>query len=169
MDPNFFTTYVQPCLAPGVALIGAGTAAYIAWRFGSIQARLAEQQARTARNKLRLDLFERRLKVYQAVADYLTEVPTWAPGDSRLDEHLPKFAAVRWLFRDDVSNWVYAELLDEVRKYVMDRSALTNRPGELAVVALQATAGSMALQKQWQRLGEVFGPYLRLEDDPTVS
>ncbi len=169
MDPHFFTTFVQPCLAPGAALIGAGAAAFIAWRFGSIQARIAEQQARTARNKLRLDLFERRLKVYQAVADYLEDVPKWAPGEAKLDEHLPNFAAVRWLFGKEVSNWVYTELVDEAGKYVMERSALAQAPHDVARAALWLTSGSMVLQKQWQRLGEVFGPYLRLEDDPAAG
>lgn len=61
-----------PLLTFGAALI----AARLAWRFGEIQANIVRQQAETsaaaaatatARNKLRLDLIDRRLKIYDLV------------------------------------------------------------------------------------------------------
>lgn len=104
MSTQFLVTNVLPFFTTAAAVVGAISASVAAWRFGSIQAGIAKQQARTAHNKLRLDLFERRLKVYQAVADYLAEVPMWVPEESKLDDHLPKFTAARWLFGDEVAN-----------------------------------------------------------------
>lgn len=169
MDPNFFTTYVQPCLAPGVALIGAGTAAYIAWRFGSIQARIAEQQARTARNKLRLDLFEKRMKVYEAIAEYLNTLPSWAMQESRLDEFLPRFAPARWLFGPEVMKWVEEEMLRAGLDYVMARFESARETKNIAMAASLDTQQDWALEVQRVRLVEIFTPYLKLEDGPMPS
>jgi predicted metalloprotease len=60
---------VAPLLA---ALLAAGVGAWVAHKFGRIQESIAKQQAATAaaaattaRNKLRLDLFDRRWAIYQ--------------------------------------------------------------------------------------------------------
>lgn len=62
-------------IVPYAPLIQAGTTfavglavAYIAWR-----------QWKTAREKLALDLFDKRFEVYRTIADYYAE--EWGPGD----------------------------------------------------------------------------------------
>lgn len=56
-DPHW-TAYLKALLTPLVAII----AAYVAWR-----------NVETARNKLKLDLFYRRLKAYDHIQDVISD------------------------------------------------------------------------------------------------
>ena len=108
-----------------VALIVGSIAAFIAWR----QYRVADEQKRVARAKLNLDLFDRRLKIFQTTATFMSQSMT-----NTLDSptvFLSTFAEVSFLFGSEVAD--YMELarvtgfdLSEIRRRAKahDRSVM---------------------------------------------
>lgn len=52
---------------PIATLVASAVAVGVTWRFQRIQAKIAQSQADTAKNKLRLELYERRYALYEAV------------------------------------------------------------------------------------------------------
>jgi hypothetical protein len=63
---------------PGATFVAAIVAAFITFRFGQIQARIAREQTVTARqqadialDQLRYNLFEKRYEIYQTARDFL--------------------------------------------------------------------------------------------------
>jgi len=90
-DPHW-TAYVTAIAAPIVAVI----AAYIAYR-----------QSEIARNKLKLDLFERRMTVYEAVRKTLGKAVT--SGALSFEDEIQYHEGTRsakWLFGEDVSTYL---------------------------------------------------------------
>jgi hypothetical protein len=85
--------YAKALGAPIVALVAALIAGSIAYR-----------QWRTARNKLKLDLFEKRLQVYEAAVEVINLMTRpYAPDREELDKQVAKFVSARWLFGKDVA------------------------------------------------------------------
>jgi len=68
-DPHW-TTYVQILGTPIIAIIAGGIASAIAYR-----------QWQTAKAKVALDLFDKRLEAYEAVADAVHEIIQVGPGN----------------------------------------------------------------------------------------
>jgi hypothetical protein len=90
-DPHW-TAYLTALLTP----VTAGIAIYIAYI-----------QAKTARNKLKFDLFERRFKVYEAASDLRNLIVS----NSSCDQHsygklLSSTLNARWLFCEATVNYV---------------------------------------------------------------
>jgi hypothetical protein len=93
--------YVKALGAPIVALMAACIAGGIAY-----------QQWKTARNKLKLDLFEKRLQVYNAAAVVVELINNpYAPDRDHLEEWISKFGSARWLFGREVE--LYLNSLQE--------------------------------------------------------
>ena len=79
---------------------------YIAYR----QWRTAQQQAETARNKLKHDLFDRRLKVYEALresAQYAFNARPKENAEQRVADNLKE---LRWLFGKPVHDFVWEHI-----------------------------------------------------------
>lgn len=96
---------IIPYLAPSATLIVGLSVAFIAW-----------QQWQVARSKLRLDLFDRRYKVFEATRKFLAVVLR----DARFeDSHLFEFYAgtsdAEFLFGSEVVDY-----LTEIRKRALD-------------------------------------------------
>ena len=91
-----WTSYLTALLTPFVAVAGA----YIAWR-----------QSAIARNKLKLDLFDRRFKVYDEARALLAMVLTTGRVS---EEGLYKFGAgtreARWLFDKSIDDYLKLQL-----------------------------------------------------------
>ena len=91
---------------PAAACVGSATAAWVAHKFGSIQARIAQQQAdtaalvaKTARNKLKFEQFDRRLVIYKATQDVLAKVSTHGRlTDEDESGYLIGTSGAHWLF-----------------------------------------------------------------------
>src|SRR5262245_13126353 len=95
-DPHW-TAYLSALLTPIVAVFGI----YIAW-----------QQWRTARNKLKFELFTRRLAVYEAARSLL--VAPMRLAEQPLAEVVQRFAGgtaeARWLFDVSVAEYLRKDL-----------------------------------------------------------
>lgn len=94
-DPHW-TAYLSALLVPTVAVIGA----IIAYR-----------QWRTAQNKLKLDLFERRFSVYDAARNLIGSIMT--SGKAKNDE-IYKFLSgtreAKWLLNPEIANYLDKQL-----------------------------------------------------------
>lgn len=161
---------VQPYLTPAVALIGAMSASFIAWRFGSIQADIARQQARTAQNKLKLDLFDKRVAVYNAIAEYINLSPESVAERGGMGDYIPRFAPVKWLFDEKIADWLYGELLPQVAIYHLEGAMLVFVNGHPVDMQQYTKFNDMgaALQDQHLQLANLFRPYLQLEHGPST-
>lgn len=99
---------------PIAACVGAATAAWVAHKFGKIQARIAQQQAdtaalaaRTAQNKLKFEQYEKRLVVYKATQDVLMQVSTRGRLTDEDDTaYLVGTVGAHWLFDKPVVEYL---------------------------------------------------------------
>lgn len=101
-----WVSILSALLTPAIAI----AVAYIAW-----------QQWRTARNRLRLDLFDRRFAVYQQTRDFL--VRRMALGQletSEITDFTIKIRVSKWLFNSAIADY----LENQIAKKAMDLSAL---------------------------------------------
>ena len=123
-EPHW-TAYVSSFLTPIIAVVGI----LIAYR-----------QWRTARDKLKHELFDRRYAIFEAVRD-LCEFIFVEERPKNFDSSRVRFAALeaRWLFNDDVSKYITAlnekfvelaiatMILDEyIEKYPLSRYLSTS-------------------------------------------
>jgi hypothetical protein len=146
--------YVKALGAPIVALVAALIAGGIAY-----------QQWRTARNKLKLDLFEKRLQVYNACVAILGELHMPGPADpKRLQELREEAASVTWLFEEKVSRYVQAlwtRAFSAVTRDKVDFTSLDDSQKTRLVAAhLKRIGGEYVAQLK--ELDDVFAPYLKL-------
>lgn len=94
--PPHWTTYISALLVPIVAIFGA----LIAYR-----------QWRTAQNNLKLDLFDRRLVVYEAARDYISSIMTSGKTTYENEfELLTGMRGAKWLFDDKITYYLDKEL-----------------------------------------------------------
>jgi hypothetical protein len=100
---------------------------------------IAWLQWRVARNKLRLDLFDRRYKVYEATRKFLGLIlRNGAFTDLELTEFELATSDAKFLFGDDVVQW-----LEEIRKralHLRTTQKLLSRPRDDHEVAKRAQA-----------------------------
>jgi hypothetical protein len=82
---------LQGLLTPVIAAI----ATYIGW-----------QQWQANRQKLKLDLYQQRLKVFEAVRDMLGMMYTTVSDDKQLFEFLSKTRGAEFLFGADINDYV---------------------------------------------------------------
>jgi hypothetical protein len=100
MPHPHWTAYLTALALPAIALI----AAWIAFR-----------QSQIARNKLKLDLFEKRMTVYQAVCDALSVAA--ARGKLTHEEEVKYFVGTRaaqWLFGPGVFRYLNETLWHKI-------------------------------------------------------
>jgi hypothetical protein len=145
--------YWQPILT----LIVAAAALGVSWVYN-------RSQVRIARAKLKLDLFERRLAIYQKVTDYMDHQYTVEAVGVDATPFFQSISSMKWLFDESVERWVYDELMAEVRKMWAAHHEQDNAergPAKAKAVRAQVTV-KQAYHNQYGRRDEVFGPFLRL-------
>ncbi len=151
-------------------MAAAGVAALVAHRIGTSQTAIARQQAETAateaetaRSKLRLDLFERRLGVYNAAMAAITTAVQngdFSAADER--EFLAGIQGSRWILDERIHQYVRHELWDlltdlhmanqDLKDAVEDRKGLSEARGE----------AFKKVREQLFHADEVFAPALQL-------
>ena len=153
-------------LRASAPIIAACAAGLVAWRFGIVQTRIAHRQSETASDKLKLDLYEKRIAVYQSASAFISYALTM--GDMTQDkemEFLRGTASAEWLFGDDVKKYLDQELWVLCVDFHAINHELKDRQTSLSSkeAAEKRSKIFSLLRKQPQRLSEVFKPYLRFE------
>jgi hypothetical protein len=144
-----------------------------AFKLGQLQLKIAEQQAetakvsaKTARNKLRLDLFKERLAMHDVIEEWISAVPAQPFGSPHFSEFLKNTSRLKWLFPEEVSTWVYGELYEQAREIAMLKAGLEGVPAGAhraeKIIALSDHISNFV--KMHERLHDTFAPYLSLED-----
>ena len=161
-------------LTPAASVITAGLAAFVAIRFGSIQASIARQQAetaaatlRTARNRLKFDLFDRRMSMYNTVYNYIETVAGVGKLENETDsEFMNQVRAIGWVTDHAVVSYVFTELRAKMLHLsnltIQIEAAREARTFAHDLLLLQINA-RIALREQHAKLAEAFHPYLKLE------
>lgn len=91
-------------IAPICAALIAGV---VAWRFGVVQTRIAQKQSETAADKLRLDLFEKRLSVYQSASKYISKILIHGQSSANDDdEYWQGVASAVWVFGPEIDTYL---------------------------------------------------------------
>lgn len=110
---SHWTTYVQIWATPVVALIAAAIASTIAWR----QWKTAEAAKETARDKLKLDLFEGRLEVFNATVELFTAKLDSIKAPPEYHNFYKAKSKAQFLFENDVQDYMrsIADKVEDVR------------------------------------------------------
>jgi hypothetical protein len=161
---------VAPLLA---ALLAAGVGAWVAHKFGRIQEGIARQQAataaaaaQTAKNKLKLELFDRRIAVYDAARKAIdsTGLMNYQREEVQ-DAYKEGIDPAVWLFENDVLEYLNDELWPLLFKFGLasrDADTLTVHDERASAIREERDL-RMELAAQSHRINEVFARYLRLE------
>lgn len=160
----------------GAPVLAALLAGGVAWKFGSIQAGIARQQAATAaaaaataKQKLKLDLFDRRWTVYRAAVDTISFVLNQKEFPS--EEEFKYLAAVqssRWLFDDLIWDYLQFKLvaiLNELHHCSdwTEDLMLTDSQADRDALEKRRQAAVKKVLDQLDAIEQIFAPYLRLE------
>lgn len=149
-DPHW-TQYFSALLAPIVAVF-ASLVAYWQWKL--------------ARNKLKLELFDRRLVVYEAAKEILFSIVT---NDELENEDFSKFVAAtreaRWLFNKSVNDYLISELRSKAFGYIVLGKNREEWPSEESWNEWQYKRGQIKIwcADQFDVLDELFSPFLHLD------
>jgi hypothetical protein len=135
-------------------MLAGGFGGYVAWR-----------QWRTAQDRLRLDLFEKRLAIYTATMKFLASILTSGRVD-RDEEHLWSIAVreAKWLLNRDLEVYFYSEL----RARALRHEALTEAlkpvpPGEERSKMVHDQSKLFEwFQSQYDVIDAKFAPFLQL-------
>jgi hypothetical protein len=140
--------YVRALGTPIAALIGAVIAGFIAYR-----------QMRTASNKLKLDLFDKRMEVYNAARDLVShEIWNVEITEERLNAITDAINAAPWLLDDKVDAYLNG-LKQELRGHRQSRV----QPSRSAEDVKKMVADKReSKRKHVAELKAVFDPFLRL-------
>lgn len=146
--------YVKALGTPVVALIAAFIAGGIAYR-----------QWTTARNKLKLDLFDKRMEIYSLSVTVLESVRSNGPADytaiSNLEE---KLHAARWLFNRDLESHLQVMTTD-ARQQLIDRprSQVDLTEDDFARLLTSASQRDDFYLMKRRSLDKIFAPFLSLK------
>lgn len=146
--------YVKALGTPTVALIAALIAGALAYR-----------QWTTARNKLKLDLFDKRMEIYSLSIDMLESVRSIdVPDPTAVDKLERKLHAARWLFNRDVELFLYKLTLathEELKRRPTVKPEMTEE--DLAKLLETDSRTGSFYQMSRQSLDKIFNPFLSLK------
>jgi hypothetical protein len=148
-DPHW-TAYVTALFTPLVAIL----AVYI-----------AVQQWRTAQNKLRLELFEKRFSVYDSARNFIGSILTSGKAkDDEMFKFLSGTREAKWLLNSDLAIYLEKALYHPATELQCLASELEGMPvGEARTknVSRQAEI-KKGFNAQFQELDRKFAPFLQL-------
>lgn len=147
MEPHW-TAYVTAFATPVVAVLGL----WIAYR-----------QWATARDKLRLDLFERRMAIYDAFRKILGRIghQAWVSQDD-IVQYLIDVSGAKWLFEQEVADYLENEVHENLTALLSCTMALSGNLSdeERAHRAQQEGNVLRRFSAQRARGDQLFMPYL---------
>lgn len=149
-DPHW-TNYLAALLVPTVAVLGS-VIAYRQWR--------------TAQNKLKFELFDRRFSVYEASKNLLASIMTSGKAkDEEVFRFLLATREAKWLLNNEVATYLEKELYHKAIDLQTLQATLEGVPlGEerSANVKKQAEIKKWFIA-QYEVLDEKFSPFLELQ------
>jgi hypothetical protein len=149
--PPMWITYLSALLVPAIAALAVA---------------VAVAQWRIARNKLKLELFERRHSVYVATLEAINRIISSEEPDANFIERFQMgTAGVKWLFGPEVAEFVWDELAPIVHGYGALRTehGWDSLPPERQEWLQKATLDLHKLgHTQLSRIDAVFDKYLKL-------
>lgn len=154
-DPHW-TVYLSAISTPLIALLAGGFGGYIAWR-----------QWRTAQDRLRLDLFDKRLPLYEATMKFLASVLTSGQVDrQRLFDFNSAVREAKWLLNRDIVDYFEKELRPRALRheaYTEELRAIPVGEERSRMVAEQSELFTW-FQNQYDVIDAKFAPFLKLRD-----
>lgn len=146
-----WTSYLAALLTPIVAIFGV----YIAWR-----------QAGTARKKLKFDLFEKRFAVYDEARELIALITSNTElKEERLIEYRSAVGPAKWLFDDDIAEYLHRKLYADAFLLQMLLDRLDNMPINEDRIEVLRMADQLQewFAEQQGVLDSMVGKYLELE------
>jgi hypothetical protein len=159
-----WTAYWTAISTPIVALAVAVIAALIAYR----QWKTATVAAETAKNKLKLDLFERRFAVFSAAAQLIVKMHRDDdPDDEKIFAMFPKMAGAEFLFDDAVNAYLLEELFKHTAKVMSLKHALLDARASGDQILIDKLAADQLAERAWfdlqlDELKRLTRPFLEL-------
>ena len=151
MNPEpHWTAYVTALMVPLVALIAAGVA-LLQWRL--------------AQNKLKLDLFDRRFRVYEAAREFLSSIMSSGRAkDDELQKLLQATREAKWLLDASLADYLDKDLYHNAVHLQTHEAELEGLPpGDERSSNVQAQRKLKEwFLAQYKVLDDRFGPYLQL-------
>ncbi len=138
-----------------------GVLGLLAWRINN-------RQAKTASDKLKLDLFDRRYAVYRGLTEWISDLQGRVVPDEEYTVHILKMQQAQFLFGQDVNDWL-AELRKKARamnhaRRVCQEARNEDRDRQRHAEIMEATrsyhALTMEFDRELERTGAIFAPYL---------
>jgi len=144
-----WTAYSTAIAGPFIAVI----AAWIAFR-----------QWQLARNKLKLDLFDRRMAVYEAVRTMLGKATR--AGKLTLEEEVEFLSGVqtaKWLFGPEVQTYLEKELWNKIVDFGYQNTMMASASGNQRAEHIKARTEIFKwIMSQYEQLDKLCKPYLTL-------
>ena len=137
-------------LVPVIAVLGA----YLAYR-----------QWRLAQNKFKLDLFDRRLRIYEAARDLLASIMSSGKADDqKMFTILVVGREANWLLNDSIAEYFVKEIYRKAVDLQMYDAELPGATGEDRTSNIRKQRELKEwFMAQYKVLNEKFTPFLKLE------
>jgi hypothetical protein len=149
--PSVWVTTLAALLTPVIAV----AAAFIAW-----------QQWRTNRNKLKLDLFDRRFAIYDAARTFIGQLLAGThASDAQTFDFLSRTRDAEFILDKDIADYLFKQIYQRALTLTTLRSEMEGLPmGEERTnnVQRQREIREWFLQ-QHEALAQAFSKYLALE------
>jgi hypothetical protein len=156
---EFFKDFATPL----ATVIAAGVAAWITFRFSSKQTEISQSQADIALDKLKFDLFERRMNTYDAIREVIGEiVRTGVVTNQSSDAFIRAIDKVEFLFGAEVKSY-----LDNLYRIILQHHAVG-----ATIESLPDPQRNRAIDAQGERFEKIsafyvefpklFGPYVQM-------
>jgi len=164
MNPNLpeWLQYIQ-ALGPLATIIAAGVAAWVTWKIQKRNNAVQQAQAQTARNKLKLDLFDRRYDVYEAAKKLIF------PGDYKFEELRELVLRAykgEFLFDEQVFAWI-DQAVRSASNYRITQTNLQSSHSfsdeQRSTLNTESDAQIVLFKKLEGEIQEIFRPYLSFE------
>jgi hypothetical protein len=163
-DPHW-TTYVQAIGTPIVAVIAAAIAATIQYR----QWKTANAAAQTAKNKLKLDLFERRFDVFTAASEVIEMCSGEIDNTTKPPKDLLyRLSGAEFLFNQAIGDYLDGVLIDEVLEILelvkeRDQALKDGDDNHLAAIHERIQTKERWFRKQPRVVIDLMRPFLQLD------
>ena len=156
----------------------AGVGAFVAYRFGNIQADIARRQAQTAsdaaltaRNKLRMDMYEERLTIYNTVMTMFGQLGVMGrlTNEDELN-YLKGIGSSRWVFGEHMHDFLGVKVWHAMVNYVAAQNnyneySNTEHRAQLAVAKAERRKELLALREESDHR---FAEFMEFERQLTV-